>query len=439
MLLILLGLTILNGLFAMSEMALVSARKARLQKYIDEGDRSAIEAARLSEDPALFLSTIQVGLTSIAIVNGIIGEKALAEPVAQWLQQHLSLPESTVHGLSTFLVVAFVTYLTIVIGELVPKRLGQLNPEGLARIVARPINWLSLISHPVVVFLTASTSFILRLMGVRDTKGPSVTPEEIHALLVEGSESGVIDEQEHQMVRNVFRLDDRKIASLMVPRMDVTWLSVNDPPEVTLDKIATSQYSRFPVCRDSINDVMGLVMAKTVLTQALTGQTIDLEAIMQPPLYVPESLNGMELLNALRGSPTEMALVVDEYGDIQGIVTVQDVLEAITGEFSPPNQEDGWAIQRGDGSWLLDGLIPNDDLRDRLGIKQLPEEDRGAYNTLSGMMMLQLGRIPQTTDVIEWDGWRFEIVDMDGKRIDKVLASLLPVDLMGTPEDDPAG
>lgn len=241
------------------------------------------------------------------------------------------------------------------------------------------------------------------------------------------------------MVRNVFRLDDRKIASLMVPRMDVTWLSVNDPPEVTLDKIATSQYSRFPVCRDSINDVMGLVMAKTVLTQALTGQTIDLEAIMQPPLYVPESLNGMELLNALRGSPTEMALVVDEYGDIQGIVTVQDVLEAITGEFSPPNQEDGWAIQRGDGSWLLDGLIPNDDLRDRLGIKQLPEEDRGAYNTLSGMMMLQLGRIPQTTDVIEWDGWRFEIVDMDGKRIDKVLASLLPVDLMGTPEDDPAG
>jgi putative hemolysin len=426
MILILLGLIILNGLFAMSEMALVSARKARLQKHIDEGDRGAIMAARLAEDPSSFLSTVQIGITSIAILSGIFGEAALAEPLAVHFVEEFGMAADTASGLSTALVVIFVTYVSIVVGELAPKRLGQLNPEGVARVVSRPIAILSGIARPLVIFLSASTRLILRIMGIKNTKGPSVTQEEIHAMLVEGSQNGLIDEQEHQMLRNVFRLDDRKIVSLMVPRLDVTWLSVNDSSAETLEKIAVSEYSRFPVCRDSINDVMGLVMAKTVLTQALNGQTIDLEKIMEPPLYVPESLNGMELLNALRESRTEMALVVDEYGDIQGIVTVQDLLEAITGEFSPSDDHDSWAIEREDGSWLLDGLIPNDDLKDRLEIKHLPEEDRGAYNTLSGMMMLMLGRIPQTTDVIEWSGWRFEIVDMDGKRIDKVLASELP-------------
>jgi putative hemolysin len=426
MILILLGLILLNGLFAMSEMALVSSRKARLQKLIDDGDRGAIAAAKLAEDPSSFLSTIQIGITSIAILSGIFGEAALAQPLGEYLTQQWQIDVETASVVSTALVVVLVTYVSIVVGELAPKRLGQLNPEGVARFVAQPISILSKVTRPVVWFLSASTQMILRMMGVRNTKGPTVTQEEIHAMLVEGSESGLIDEQEHQMLRNVFRLDDRKIISLMVPRLDVTWLSVNDSPEVTLEKIATSQYSRFPVCRDSINDVMGLVMAKTVLTQALTGQSIDLEAIMQPPLYVPESLNGMELLKALRGSQTEMALVVDEYGDIQGIVTVQDLLEAITGEFSSADEHDSWAIEREDGSWLLDGLIPNDDLKDCLALKTLPEEERNAYHTLSGMMMLQLGRIPQTTDVIHWLGWRFEIVDMDGKRIDKVLVSRLP-------------
>ncbi|MEY2864129.1 MAG: hypothetical protein RLY58_1836 [Pseudomonadota bacterium] len=427
MILILLGLIVLNGLFAMSEMALVSSRKARLQMHIDNGDRGAIAAAKLAEDPSSFLSTVQIGITSISILSGIFGEAALAKPLAVYLTTY-GIDVATASIVSTILVVVLVTYISIVVGELAPKRLGQLNPEGVARIVARPLALLSLIARPLVIFLSASTRFILRLMGVRNTRGPSVTQEEIHALLVEGSESGLIDEQEHQMVRNVFRLDDRKIVSLMVPRLDVTWLSVNDSPDTILEKIATSQYSRFPVCGDSINDVMGLVMAKTVLTQALTGQPIDLEKIMEPPLYVPESLNGMELLNALRSSRTEMALVVDEYGDIQGIVTVQDLLEAITGEFSSSDERDAWAIQREDGSWLFDGLIPNDDLKDRLGLKVLPEQERGTYNTLSGLLMLQLGRIPQTTDVVKWEGWRFEIVDMDGKRIDKVLVSRMPDD-----------
>ncbi len=417
-------LIVLNGVFAMSEMALVSARKVRLQKRIDEGDKGSIAAAKLAEDPADFMSTMQIGISTITILSGILGEAALSEPVAKYLFE-LGMREAVAHTLSIVFVVAIITYVNIVVGELAPKRLGQIAPENIARIVSRPVLWLTAVMLPIVRFLSGSTYLVLRVIGIRNTQGPKMTSDEIHAILVEGSQSGLIDEQEHQMVRNVFRLDDRKIASLMVPRLDVTWLSVNDNLEKNLEIIERSEFSRFPVCRDSINDVMGVVMAKNVLTQAFNKETLNLEAIMQPPLYVPESLNGMELLNLLRSSQTEMALVVDEYGDIQGIVTVQDLLEAITGEFQTDDDEDSYAIQREDGSWLLDGLIPSHDIKDRLKIKNLPEEERGLYNTLSGLMMMQLGRIPKTADKIEWSGWVLEIVDMDGKRIDKVLATPL--------------
>jgi len=422
--LILFLLILLNGVFAMSEMALVTARKARLQKLIDEGDKGSIAAAKLAEDPANFMSTMQIGISTITIVSGILGEAALADPVADYLMT-FGMNGAIARTLSVITVVAIITYVNIVVGELAPKRLGQIAPEKVARIVSRPILLLTKLMRPVVHFLSTSTYLVLRLIGIKNTKGPIMTSEEIHAILVEGSQSGLIDEQEHQMVRNVFRLDDRKIASLMVPRLDVTWLSVNDSIEKVLEIIQHSEFSRFPVCRESVNDVMGIVMAKSVLTQALKGETINLEALMQPPLYVPESLNGMELLTLLRSAQTEMALVVDEYGDIQGLVTVQDLIEAITGEFQTDDAEDSYAIQREDGSWLLDGLIPSHDLKDRLQIKVLPEEDRGLYNTLSGLIMMQLGRIPKTADKIEWDGWLLEIIDMDGKRIDKVLATYI--------------
>lgn len=422
--LILFLLILLNGVFAMSEMALVSARKARLQKRIDEGDQGSIAAAKLAEDPANFMSTMQIGISTITILSGILGEAALADPVADFLVD-LGMRGTIAHTLSLVLVVAIITYINIVVGELAPKRLGQIAPEKVARFVSLPVLWLTKLMLPIVHFLAGSTYLVLRLIGIKNTKGPIMTSEEIHAILVEGSQSGLIDEQEHQMVRNVFRLDDRKIASLMVPRLDVTWLSVNDSIEKVLEIIERSEFSRFPVCRESVNDVMGIVMAKSVLTQALNGKALNLEELMQPPLYVPESLNGMELLNLLRSSQTEMALVVDEYGDIQGIVTVQDLIEAITGEFQTDDEEDSYAIQRDDGSWLLDGLIPSHDLKDRLQIKTLPEEERGLYNTLSGLIMMQLGRIPKTGDKIEWDGWLLEIIDMDGKRIDKVLATYI--------------
>ncbi len=422
--LILFFLIVLNGLFAMSEMALVSSRKARLQRWIDEGDSGAIAAAKLAEDPADFMSTMQIGISTITILSGILGEAALSDSLADMLRD-FGMRDTLAHPLSIVFVVAIITYVNIVIGELAPKRLGQIAPESIARIVSRPVLWLTAVMLPVVRFLSGSTYLVLRIIGVRNTEGPKMTSDEIHAMLIEGSQSGLIDAQEHQMVRNVFRLDDRKIASLMIPRLDVTWLSIDDSAEKVLELIQNSGFSRFPVCKDSINDVIGVVTAKSVLTQALKHEPVDLEALMHAPLYVPESLNGMELLNLLRSSKTEMALVVDEYGDIQGIVTLQDLIEAITGEFQTNDIDDSYAIKREDGTWLLDGLLSSHDLKDHLHIKALPEEERGLYNTLSGLMMMQLGRIPQTLDTITWADWRFEIVDMDGKRIDKVLATRL--------------
>jgi putative hemolysin len=425
--LILLGLILLNGLFAMSEIALVTARKARLQKLVDEGDSAAAAALALGEDPNRFLSTIQIGITSIGILNGIVGEAALAAPFADWMET-LGASQPWSDYAATGLVVVVVTYVSIVVGELVPKRLGQFSPEGIARIVARPMSWLSVATRPFVRLLSVSTELLLKLLGARTASGPSVTEEEIHALLAEGSQSGVIEHSEHAMVRNVFRLDDRQISSLMVPRPDIVWLDIADPLEENLAKVAGTVHSRFPVCRDGLDEVLGFIHTKQLLARSLTGQPFDLSEGLQPALFVPETLSGMELLENFRTSNAHIALVIDEYGEIQGLITLQDLLEAITGEFGSPDDENSWAVQREDGSWLLDGLIPIPELKDRLGLRAVPEEERARYQALSGMLMLMLGRMPQVGDIVVWENWRFEIVDMDGKRIDRVLASEVPLE-----------
>jgi len=424
--LILLGLILLNGVFAMSEIALVTARKARLRKLVEEGDRAAAAALALGEDPNRFLSTIQIGITSIGILNGIVGEAALAPPFADWLET-LGIDQPVSDYAATALVVVVVTYVSIVVGELVPKRLGQFNPEGIARFVARPMTFLAVLSKPFVRLLSVSTTAMLRLLGASASTGPTVTEEEIHAMLAEGSESGVIEQSEHKMVRNVFRLDDRQISSLMVPRSDIVWLDTNDPIEVNLAKVSDTVHSRFPVCTGGPDEVLGFLHAKQLLIRSLAGEPFDLTKGLTPALFVPETLTGMELLENFRGSNAHTALVVDEFGGIQGLITLQDLLEAITGEFGEPNAEDSWAVQREDGSWLLDGLIPIPELKDRLDIKSVPDEERARYQALSGMLMLMLGRLPATGDTVVWDNWRFEVVDMDGKRIDKVLASPVPV------------
>lgn len=423
--LILVGLILINGVFAMSEIALVTSRRTRLARMAEDGNRAASVAVTLHDEPTRFLSTIQIGITSIGVLSGIVGESALAGPLAIWLQS-LGIEQGASEIGATTLVVVLITYFAIVFGELVPKRMGQFNPEGIALLVARPMHGLSRITRPFVRLLSASTDATLRLLGKRELPSQGVTEEEIHAMLIEGSESGVIERHEHNMVRNVFRLDERLVASLMIPRFDIVYLDVTLPMEENLKRVAESDHSRFPVCRGGLNDVVGIVSAKQILNQTLAGGTPDLATSAQPAVCVPEALTGMALLEHFRASQVQMVIVIDEYGEVQGLVTLQDVLEAVTGEFTPRNLEDSWAVQREDGSWLLDGMIPIPELKDRTGIKAVPEEERGRYHTMSGMLMWLLERIPQTGDVATWEDWRFEVVDMDGKRIDKVLASRIP-------------
>ena len=423
-------LIVLNGLFAMSEIALVAARKARLMKLAADGDSSAAVALKLGEDPTKFLSTIQIGITSIGILNGIVGEAVLAAPLAEWLKS-LGVDSATASIGATAGVVIVITYVSIVIGELVPKRIGQLNPEAIARLVARPMVTLSFLTRPFVLLLSWSTHTILRIMGVRMVNNSGVTEEEIHAMLEEGSESGVIEQHQHEMVRNVFRLDDRQLGSLMIPRSDLVYIDVRKPAQENIQLMIESEHSRFPVCDGGLDNLLGVVHAKQAFACLAKGEQPDFTAQLHHCVYVPETLTGMELLEQFRASGMQMAFVIDEYGELEGIVTLQDVLEDVTGEFTPNNADDAWAVQRHDGSWLLDGAIPIPEMKDRLTLKSVPEEDKGRFHTVSGMIMLLLGRVPSTSDRVQWDGWMFEVVDMDGKRIDKVLAT--PVE---TTEDD---
>ncbi|MBA0901460.1 MAG: HlyC/CorC family transporter [Candidatus Nitrotoga sp.] len=430
-------LVLLNGIFAMSEIALVTARHARLARLATDGDASAELAIRLGEDPTRFLSTIQIGITSIGILNGIVGEAVFASPFATWLQTFGIAKGASELG-ATALVVIVITYLSIVIGELVPKRIAQFNPEGIARLVARPIHILAIVTHPFVRLLSISTHFILRMIGKGQQVEPSVTEEEIHAILEEGSEAGIIEEHEHAMVRNVFRLDERQVGSLMIPRADIVYLDINQPLEANLLRIAKSDHSRFPVCRGDLSNLLGVATLKQLFNQTFSGGQPDLTAQLHQCAFVTESLTGLELLAQFQGSDTHMVFVIDEYGEVQGLVTLQDVLEAVTGEFKPSDVEDSWAVQREDGSWLLDGMIPVPELKDQLELKLVPEEDKGQYHTLSGMVMWLLGRVAKVADVVTWEQWRFEVVDLDGKRIDKVLASRLPELTGGGLSDDRA-
>jgi putative hemolysin len=419
-------LILLNGLFAMSEMALTASRKARLQVMVESAEPGAQAAMDLHENPTKFLSTVQIGITSIGILNGIVGEAAFSEPLGHWLAHTLGVAERAAAIGATALVVVIITILTIIFGELVPKRLGQMYPESVARLVSRPMNLLSTATRPLVALLSVSTNTVLRLLGIRGGPSRSVTEEEIAASLEEGLDAGVIEAQEHQMVRNVFRLDERQIGSMMIPRAEIVWLDAAQPLGDLLAQMAEAGYARYPVCRGSLDDVQGVLSASRLLLPLAQSRQTDITQHLQPPVFVPETLSGMELLEHFRISGTDIVFVVDEYGAVQGLITERDLLEAIAGEFGAPSDEGAWAVQREDGSWLLDGLIPVPELKDRLELKDLPEEGRGRYNTLAGMIMLLLGRLPRTADTVEWEGWRFEVVDLDGKRVDKVLVARLP-------------
>ena len=418
---LLIFLILLNGIFAMSEMALTASRKARLQVMVESREPGAQAAMDLHENPTKFLSTVQIGITSIGVLNGIVGEAAFSQPLGHWLVQTFGFAAKTSAIGATALVVIIITILTIIFGELVPKRLGQIYPETVARLVSRPMNVLSAAARPLVLLLTFSTNAMLRLLGIRGGSARAVTEEEIAASLEEGLDAGVIEAQEHQMVRNVFRLDDRQIGSMMIPRAEIVWLDAGDPLPQLLEQMAGSGHTRFPVCRGGLDDVLGVLSTHSLLQPLSRGEQPQLADHLNAPVFVPETLSGMELLEHFRVTTADLVFVVDEYGAVQGVITERDLLEAITGEFGAPASEDSWAVRRENGSWLMDGLIPVPEFKDRLDLKDLPEEDRGRYNTLAGMIMLLLGRLPRTADYVVWAGWRFEVVDLDGKRVDKVL------------------
>ena len=418
-------LILLNGVFAMSEMALASSRKARLVAMSESGDKGAGAALKLLENPTQFLSSVQVGITSIGMLNGIIGEAAFSGGLSMFIQSW-GVPYRVAEISSTALVVVSITYITIVFGELVPKRIGQLYPETAARLVARPMMWVASAAKPFVRLLSLSTQGVLKLLRIDNSAGRAVTEEEITASLVEGVDAGLIEEHEHQMVQNVFLLDDRLLTSLMLPRSDIEWLDASDTVFEAVQKASTTGHSWYPVCRGSLDEVVGVVKLATLLAVQASAANPDGERIgghTMPAVFVPETLTGMELLEQFRAKSTRMVFVVDEYGVVQGLVTPLDMLEAITGELQPGAQIDAWATQRSDGSWLIDGVMPVSELKARLDIKELPDEDKGRYNTVAGLLQSVSGRLLNTADKVESAGWVFEVVDLDGKRIDKVLAT----------------
>lgn len=430
-------LTLLNGVFAMSEMALAASRKARLSAMAESGDKGASAALGLLDNPTQFLSSVQVGITSIGMLNGIIGEAAFSDDLSAWLQGFHIAPRAADIS-ATAIVVTVITFITIVFGELVPKRIGQLYPEPVARLVSRPMMWVASIAKPFVRLLSMSTHATLKLLRIDNAAGRAVTEEEIAASLEEGVDAGLIEEHEHQMVQNVFLLDDRLLTSLMLPRSDIEWLDASDTVAQAIDKAGATGHSWYPVCRGSLDDVIGVVNVAKLL--ALRGQIQSLpsaashngatpsvadriDAYAVPAVFVPETLTGMELLEQFRARSTRIVFVVDEYGVVQGLMTPMDMLEAITGELQPGAQVDAWAVEREDGSWLIDGVMPVSELKARLDIKELPAEDKGRYNTVAGLLQSVSGRLLETGEYVDCVGWRFEVLDLDGRRIDKVLAS----------------
>jgi len=419
--LIILLLIICNGLFVMSEMAVVSSRKARLQQWANEGNYRSQIALDLAKSPNRFLSTIQLGITLIGILAGAFGGTTVARSLEVYLKR-LSFVKGYSEALSLGIVVLSITYLSIVIGELVPKRLALNNPERIASALAAPLRWVSAITHPFVQVLTISSEWILKLFGYRPSQEPSITEEEIKILIEQGTRDGVFAEAEKDIVKSVFRLADREVGVLMTPRLEIVWLDQNAPVEENRTKIIENPYSRFPVVQGSLDNVLGVVRAKDLLAQGLSGRTMDLMEKMTSPLFIPENASAMHLLELFKKSRPHLALVIDEYGGIQGLITLNDLLESIVGEISSQDQTDEpQAVEREDGSWLVDGMIPIDEFKELFELGQLPDEGSGHFQTLGGFMMMQMGRVPKPAEYFQWGDLRFEVADMDGKRVDKVL------------------
>ncbi len=430
--LIILVLIVANGLFSGAEIAIISSRRHRLQQLADRGMRSARAALRLSESPNEFLSTVQIGITSIGILSGAVGGATVAEELEP-LFRRVPLFEPYSRGVSLGLVVAVITYLSLVIGELVPKRIALSNPERLACATAPSMRWLSRVSAPAVHLLGRSTDSLLRLLGVSTSTEPDITEDEIKAMIRQGADSGVFEEVEHDMVQRVLRLGDRTIKTLMTPRTDICWLDLEESLEDSLQEVLESTHSRFPVGRGTLDDCLGVVRVRNLLSAKLTGAAISLEELLQPPLFVAESTRALSVLEQFKRSGIHIALVTDEFGGVEGLVTLNDLMEGIVGDLpSVDDEEEPLVVTREDGSWLVDAGLDLDAFTELIDQDIFGIDQEGRYHTLAGFVMHVLERIPKEADHFEWLGYRFEVVDMDGKRVDKLLVTPIPV----TPPSD---
>ena len=418
--LILLFLILINGLFSMSEIALISSRKNRLQAKANKGNKQAIVALDLSEHPNRFLSTIQIGITLIGTLSGAFGGATVAKQLSEvfseipWLD-----PYSDVLGVG--IVVLIITYLSLVIGELVPKRIALANSEKVAIGVAPIMHVFSKISGPFVTILSKSTDLVIRILGIHQSSEPTITEEDLKSMLFQGKETGVIEESEQNMVERIFRLSDRDVSGVMTPRTELVFLSIDANKDEILEKIMQYPFSRFPVFKESYDDLVGIVDSRDLLLQKVTTNEFNLQSVMQKPSFLPETTSALDALEYLRSSGIKVAVVIDEYGGVLGMAGMNDIVRAIIGNVKEPDitQED--VVLRDDGSWLFDGMLQIDELKEYLGFERLPEEEDQKYETLSGLMMTMLNRIPLAGDYFDWNGYRFEVMDMDGRRVDKVM------------------
>lgn len=413
-------LTLFNGLLSMSEAAMVASRKARLQQLANEGDKASRTVLDLLEDPNVFLSTVQIGITLVGVLAGAVGGATLSEALAVSLA---SIPRLVPYSesLAIVIVVMGITAVTIWLGELVPKRLALHSPERIARAVAGPMLIVSKLFLPLVKLLGVATNLVLRLLGVKPSSEPLITEEELQVLIDQGTQAGIFEESEQDMVEGVFSLGERRVYSLMTPRTEIVWLDIEDTIEEIRFKISENEYSRFPVRQDTLDVILGIAKARDMLVASLSEGPIRLKQLLKPAFYIPETMSAARALEIFKEKGTEMLLVIDEFGGLQGLLTVHDIIEEIVGEIE---LEEPQATQRQDGSWLLDGMLEVDEFKEIFKLPTLPHEDE--YETLSGFVMLSLGRVPQTADLFEWHDLRFEVIDMDGRRVDKVLVTTLP-------------
>jgi putative hemolysin len=413
-------LIFINGILAMSEAAMVASRKARLQQQANEGDKASASVLKLISNPNIFLSTVQIGITLIGVLSGAVGGATISERLAAEFSKIPALQQYS-ESLAIGLVVMVITILSLWLGELVPKRLALHNPEQIARVVVGPMLFISRIFSPAVKILSKATDFVLRLFGIKDSVEVPITEEELQVLLDQGTQAGVFEEAEQDMVEGVFSLGDQRVYSLMTPRTEIVALDIHDTTQEIRQKIAESEYSRFPVRQGSLETILGIVKSRDLLIQSLSGSEIKLKDLLKPAYFIPETMFASRALEIFKEKGTELLFVIDEFGGLQGLLTVNDVIEEIVGEIE---LEEPQATQRQDGSWLLDGMLEVDEFKEIFKLDALPHEDE--YETLSGFMMVSLGRVPQTADHFEWKGLRFEVIDMDGRRVDKVLVTTLP-------------